>query len=61
MTGKWFQVIKDYIQKKDSTKKYTCDLQIPVYLNYLGIEDAKRQTKNELKTQKRHCFLMFQE
>lgn len=61
MTGKWFQVKKEYIQGKDSTKKYIYDLQIPVYLNYSGIEDAKRQTKNELKIQKRHCFLMFQE
>ena len=59
MIGKWFQVTKDYKQRKDSTKEYTCGLQIPVYLNYLGIEDAKRQTKNELKIQKRHCFLMF--
>lgn len=61
MTGKWFQVKKEYIQRKDSTKKYTYDLQTPVYLNYSGIKDAKRQTKNELKIQKRHCFLMFQE
>lgn len=30
-------------------------------ISKLGIEAAKRQTKNELKVPKRNCFLTFQE
>lgn len=35
----------------------------PAYLSIskLGVEAAKRQTKNELKIQKKNNFLMFQE